>query len=1253
NDTGGSLLKEIQTKIYTGVNGSGVLVQNWTPQVQNINSSSYSLPWEFTDNTFNLLHNGVTNYVWVRVLDNAGNISNEISDAFYVKKDTVPPTILSHVSTSSFNFWTSTGVGLIDIDFSDTGGSNISTASYSVWTSTDMSGTNIASNVLISTGINQSVYNTDWNLNFSILSNGTNYISITVWDNAGSSITIIDAFKVLKDTIGPSQITNLSAQPGPFAGTVLLTFSAPADDGIVGNNTQGGYIIKYATFNIINDVLFNLATSYNETFIPLNKDETENIILYGLNIDTTYYLAIKSYDKAGNVSLISNSASSLAQKFNVFINEVYPSGTSGQDWIELYNNTPQDFNLNGWKLVYHQGPVDGPGSDLDIWIGASTDTVNSGGIKLINIPFNLNSAQSYSVILKNNQGKIIDIVQWPIISNDQSFARIYDGSSYFEIDPTPTPGYKNSISTSSLKINEVSYKNWKFIEIYNSTNSNIYINNYSFRGIDNLLFKFSRNFSAFSYSMIDQSSFSDENYSFEDIFPNLNENGGFLVLENESGQSVDRVSWKASLVPLYNYKAQLFVNGSYAPSGVNSSIIRNDGYDTDDDGLDFSVSSIITPLYRNSNYGLLANNDIYYPVNNGYISSRFPINIKFNRDYSSGYNDIIAFINTDGKDKKSPHIYRLLDLGFDLSNTLDQKKIFDFDNFYDMDGNKLVSDAVYKILFITDSSTATSLAIWITSVTADNSNILVNGYDTNNLWLNPNKQIDIFKITAYNPSSYDIYITSIALSFKTTDYQNLTTEQLKNIIKTIKLIKDSEFGNVGVFEEGIDMDEISSLSNSDFVLNNGEIFVNISTDNLSFIDSKSTGTYFVVFVSSDQSYDYSPNKFIAKLSVSSFSFSDSLNLVSQKISTNQSYIETSSLSVISPGADAIWSLNTNIVSNIETNVNYWNNVYISANDGVLRTLDYYTGNEKWAFITSPLSPIITSPLVSIGEGGETYIYVVAANGDVYKLKDDDTSYSQIWKTNINDTVNSDLYDSDTAIYLGTQNNKILCLNKSDGNVCDGWAFDNSIDSSINTDFSIDFRPDVNMGWVGLLNGKVLSFRLSDGVVLNQFQTGGAVKSAPFIDSAYSMASNNLFIASTDGKLYCRVASNLNVIPSGWADTVLNSAVYSSPYKPPYKNYILVGDESGRIYKIDSVNGSVLKTFFASYPIRTMPIEFNGWIYFASGKYIYALDENDFSLKPGYPIYVGSEVKGNLILDSYEGYLFFSTNAGGSYTIDLW
>ncbi|MGC8866756.1 MAG: lamin tail domain-containing protein, partial [Elusimicrobiales bacterium] len=1253
NDSGGSLLKEIQTRIYTGASGRGVLVEDWTPQISNINSSSYSTPWMLSNATFNKLVQGATNYIWVMAVDNAGNISSTIIDAFYVKKDTTPPTITSNISTTSFNFWTSTGVGSINIDFSDYGGSKLSSATYSVWTSTNLSGTNVANNILISSNINQNVYDTDWNINFSLLANGTNYISVVVWDNAGSSTTLIDAFKVLKDTIPPSAVTDLSASPGPTAGTVLLSFSAPGDDGTSGNNTQGGYIIKYATFSITTNALFELATTYNETIVPSNYGSTENIVIYGLNEGTTYFFALKSYDKANNLSLISNSTSSLPQTKSVFINEIYPSGSAGNDWVELYNNTSQSFSLDGWKLVYRQGAVDDSSApEVEVWTGTTTDSISSGNFKLINLSFDLNSALSYSIILKNQYGKIVDRLQWPALSQGQSFSRIYDGSLYFEIDPSPTPGYANSIST-YVKINEVSYRNWEFIELYNSTNSLVHLNGYALRNKNNILFRFNRKIFSYSYIMIDSSTLSLDNYSFSDAFGWLDENGDFVALENNLGQTLDRVSWKASIAPLYNFKAQSAINASYAPASSITSIIRStDGFDTDDDGIDFVNSPKITPLYRNSNSELLGNNTLIYPSENKYIPYNFPLKLQLNTtNYSSGYNDIIAFMNTDGKDGKSPHIFRLSDLGFDISTTSQQEILFNLGSFTDIDGNNLVDKAVYKVLFITDSSTSTSNAIWLSSVTTDMSYITANAYDTRNVYLSADRLVDIFKLVVYNPAGYDIYITSVSLSFKTTDYINITTEQLKNMLKSIKIIKD--YGNNGIFEEGVDSQTLVSVLNDSFSVVDGTISLDIQISSVSLIPTNSSSTYFVVFVSSDNSYSYNPNQFLSLIDINKINLSDSINYIPQNKTTSYS-IWSSTISSISPSADYIWSYNTNIYSNIDTTVNYWSNVYITANDGILRTLDYNIGGEKWSFATNPLSAIKTSPLVSIGPNNEVYLYFATSSGDVYKIQDNDTSYLQIWKTNIGtSSVKGNIYDSDTSIYLGTEDNRIICLNKSNGAVCNGWSYDSAVNSAINSDFTIDFRSDVNLGWVGLLNGKVLAFRLTDGVVLNQFLTGGAVYSAPFVESAYSQASNNLFIASTDGKLYSRVASNLTITPTGWSDVVLSSAVYSSPYKPPYKNYILVGDDSGRLYKIDSTSGTILAVFKTDWPIRSMPLEWNGVVYFTSGKYIYAVNEADFSLKPGYPFYLGSEVRGNMVLDNYDGYLFFSTNAGKVYSIDLW
>ena len=1249
NDTGGSKLSRIETRIYTLPSNGGTQVEDWTPQVVGINLDNYNQSWQITQNTFDKLPQGIS-YVSVRAFDNAGNVSSVAQDAFYIKKDTTPPSIVNNLSSDSFNFWTSTGVGSINIDFFDSGGSGISTITYLVYKSSSMSG-DFVGEFLISSGSIGNYYTTDWNINFSLLSDGTNYISVRVWDLAGSSTTLVDAFKVLKDTILPNSITDLTASKGPTLGTVVLNFTSPSDNGL--NNTQGGYIIKYATYQIT-EALFNLATTYDYSGVPLSSGSIESIIVYDLDPNTTYYFAIKVKDKAGNLLSISNVVSSLPQSLNVFINEVYPD-ISGNSWVELYNNTQNNFNLNGWKVVYKQSAVDLNGTEVVMWSGTSTDTINSGSFKLINLS-SMNSAQSYSVLLKNSEGKIVDKLQWPILSTGKSFSRIYDGSPYLEIDPTPTPGYANSIS-SDVKINEISYSRYKFIELYNNSSSTYTLTNFALRNKNSdSVFKFTRKIYPHSYTVIDESSISNDGYNWSYVFnTNLNADGDFVVLENENGQTIDRVSWKGSTNILYDYKASLIGTGVYAPANSNTSIGRvNDGLDSDNDSSDFTTLSVQTPFSRNSNYGTASSNNLIYSYSNIYLPSNFPIKLKLNSDFAGGSNDLIVFINTDLKDNKSPHIYRLSGLGFNLSDISTQSFTFNIDNFTDIDGNTLVSSATYKILLTLDNSNSSSANIWVSSITVDKSLMNVVAQFSGSNWLNSNKEVDIFRIDIYNPSNYDVYFTTLTLEFRTTDNILLNTSQMKNLFKFIKIIKDSNYGNIGVFEEGIDVDEVISLSNLYF--DNNPLTLSISTNTLSFIPSKTTSTYFVVLVSSDNSYNVNPNSFITKIDLSLMSVSDSINLISQN-KNNNSQINSSTITAILPQSQDVWSYDAGEVSNIDKMVSVnWitgSDVYVSGKDGKLRAIDYNNGNEKWIFTTSPVSAIKTSPLVSWGANDESFIYFVCENGDVYKIQDNGTYASVVWKTNIGTTVKGDIYDSDTKIYFGTINNKIYCLNKADGNVCSGWSFDSGIDSQVNTSLSIDFRNDVNLGWAGLNNGKVVAFRLTDGVVINNFLTGGSVYSAPFVDSAYSAASNNLYIASTDGKLYSRVASNLTVKPSQWNDVVLNASTYSSPYKVPYSTYVIIGDESGRVYKIQSETGQIISYFDSGYPIRTMPIKWNGTVYFASGKYLYTLDLDTFNLKQGFPVYLGSEIKGEMLFDNYSGYLSFSTNAGKVFVIDLW
>ena len=127
-------------------------------------------------------------------------------------------------------------------------------------------------------------------------------------------------------------------------------------------------------------------------------------------------------------------------------------------------------------------------------------------------------------------------------------------------------------------------------------------------------------------------------------------------------------------------------------------------------------------------------------------------------------------------------------------------------------------------------------------------------------------------------------------------------------------------------------------------------------------------------------------------------------------------------------------------------------------------------------------------------------------------------------------------------------------------------------------FSIDeYTPGLNSGWIGLENGKVVRIKTADGTVwADGFTTGAAVKSSPFVDAGWGGANNNLYVTSTDGKLYSRTAANLNTLPANWGDFTTSplSPIYSSPWIATLdKKYAFFGDESGSLYKVDASSGA--------------------------------------------------------------------------------
>ena len=154
------------------------------------------------------------------------------------------------------------------------------------------------------------------------------------------------------DNISPSEIIDLTANYGNSRGTINLLWTAPGDDESSG--TAAEYIIKYATSSI-NSLNWASSTDIIGEPNPSLASSSENFIISGLNINQTYYFAIKTKDESDNISNISNCASSSpqAKADNLVISEIQVKGNLASDeFIELYNPTNQDIDLSNWSIQY-------------------------------------------------------------------------------------------------------------------------------------------------------------------------------------------------------------------------------------------------------------------------------------------------------------------------------------------------------------------------------------------------------------------------------------------------------------------------------------------------------------------------------------------------------------------------------------------------------------------------------------------------------------------------------------------------------------------------------------------------------------------------------------------------------------------------------------------------------------------------------------------------------------------------------------
>ncbi|UCE24389.1 MAG: hypothetical protein JSU74_14070 [Candidatus Zixiibacteriota bacterium] len=108
------------------------------------------------------------------------------------------------------------------------------------------------------------------------------------------------------DTIPPASIDDLGAVPGNNLGEILLTWTAPGDDGDIGT------LDRYEVMWSLEDITDNYWSPDLIMHSPRPAGNPESLTISGLKEGYRYFIVVQGFDNAGNESGISNVAESFA-----------------------------------------------------------------------------------------------------------------------------------------------------------------------------------------------------------------------------------------------------------------------------------------------------------------------------------------------------------------------------------------------------------------------------------------------------------------------------------------------------------------------------------------------------------------------------------------------------------------------------------------------------------------------------------------------------------------------------------------------------------------------------------------------------------------------------------------------------------------------------------------------------------------------------------------------------------------------------
>lgn len=226
SDVGAAGLDRIELRISTNAADPTSFVGSWTPAITAINQDSYAADWPLTQQVWETMLDGASNYVSVRAYDRSNNHTEEL-ELFMVRKDTTPPAIT--VGYAAPPAWQIDYPGdVTPLDFGDPL-SGLARVQYSVSASKNFAdGAVIPWTDIAGLTPGATWYRPVLTYSFNALANATsNYFSFRAVDVAGSTRTLTDAFGIAKNVSGP--IVGISTPTALFLSTFTLVAGDTAE----------------------------------------------------------------------------------------------------------------------------------------------------------------------------------------------------------------------------------------------------------------------------------------------------------------------------------------------------------------------------------------------------------------------------------------------------------------------------------------------------------------------------------------------------------------------------------------------------------------------------------------------------------------------------------------------------------------------------------------------------------------------------------------------------------------------------------------------------------------------------------------------------------------------------------------------------------------------------------------------------------------------------------------------------------------